>query len=157
MQSHPLVEALEPGKPLSFLDHYIRCGNSLLGTTPELIAAGLSDDAFEAIEGGDKAACASLKKLNREQHEGLRHMFIAEDTANRIAPFPSGQPDEKYNEGTAPLARVRTNLAREHQYQRFCGAGLSYQRMCLSLLLQESPAFSVSANNQCESMELAAD
>ena len=73
------LEALEPGKPLSFLDHHIRCGNSLLGATPELIAAGLPDDAFEAIEGDDKAACASLKKLN----EGLRHMFIAEDTAIR--------------------------------------------------------------------------
>jgi hypothetical protein len=32
------LEALEPGKPLSFLDHHIRVGNSLLGTTPELIA-----------------------------------------------------------------------------------------------------------------------
>ena len=31
------LEALEPGKPLSFLDHHIRCGNSLLGATPELI------------------------------------------------------------------------------------------------------------------------
>jgi len=77
------LEALEPGKPLSFLDHHIRCGNSLLGATPELIAAGLPDDAFEAIEGDDKAACASLKKLNRAQREGLRHLFIAEDTAIR--------------------------------------------------------------------------
>jgi hypothetical protein len=27
------VEALEPGKPLSFLDAHVKCGNSLLGTT----------------------------------------------------------------------------------------------------------------------------
>jgi hypothetical protein len=77
------LETLEPGKPLSFLDHHIRCGNSLLGTTPELISAGLPDDAFDAIEGDDKAACSSLKKLNRTQREGLRHLFIAEDTAIR--------------------------------------------------------------------------
>ena len=31
------MEALEPGKPLSFLDHHIQCGNSLLGTTPALL------------------------------------------------------------------------------------------------------------------------
>ena len=38
------LEALEPGKPLSFLDRHIRVGNSLLGATPELIEAGpLSD------------------------------------------------------------------------------------------------------------------
>src|SRR6185503_7442376 len=35
------MEALEPGKPLSFLDHHIVVGNSLLGATPELIAAGV--------------------------------------------------------------------------------------------------------------------
>ncbi len=36
------LEALEPGKPLSFLDHHIRVGNSLLGATPELTAARAS-------------------------------------------------------------------------------------------------------------------
>ena len=28
------MEAMEPGKPLSFLDHHVQCGNSLLGMTP---------------------------------------------------------------------------------------------------------------------------
>ncbi len=77
------LEAIEPGKPLSFLDHHIRCGNSLLGATPELISAGLPDDAFKPIEGDDQDACSSLKKLNKAQREGLRHLFIAEDTAIR--------------------------------------------------------------------------
>ena len=61
------LEALEPGKPLSFLDHHIRVGNSLLGTTPELIAGGIPDDAFTAIEGDDKKACTVLKKRNKDQ------------------------------------------------------------------------------------------
>ncbi|HWQ92356.1 MAG TPA: N-6 DNA methylase [Clostridia bacterium] len=77
------LEAIEPGKPLSFLDHHIRCGNSLLGTTPELISAGVPDDAFKQIEGDNQDACSSLKKLNKAQREGLRHLFIAEDTAIR--------------------------------------------------------------------------
>jgi len=77
------LEALEPGKPLTFLDHHIRCGNSLLGATPELIAAGLPDHAFEAMEGDDSAACSVLKKLNRAQREGLRYLFLTEDTAIR--------------------------------------------------------------------------
>jgi len=77
------LEALEPGKPLSFLDHHIRCGNSLLGATPELISAGLPDDAFKPIEGDNPNACSNLKKLNKAQREGLRHLFIAEDTAIR--------------------------------------------------------------------------
>jgi hypothetical protein len=48
---HTLDGALEPGRPLSFLDAHIKCGNSLLGATPDLIAAGIPDDAFKRIEG----------------------------------------------------------------------------------------------------------
>ena len=40
------MEALEPGRPLGFLDAHIKCGNSLLGATPGLIAARIPDDAF---------------------------------------------------------------------------------------------------------------
>ena len=31
------LEALDPGKPLSFLDAHIKCGNALIGATPALI------------------------------------------------------------------------------------------------------------------------
>ncbi|MBU0966249.1 MAG: N-6 DNA methylase [Proteobacteria bacterium] len=64
------LEALEPGKPLSFLDHHIRVGNSLLGAIPELVAAGLPDDAFKPFEGDDKQACAELKKRNKGERKG---------------------------------------------------------------------------------------
>ena len=45
------LEALEPGRPLSFLDDRILCGNSLLGTTPALIEAGIPDEAFKPLLG----------------------------------------------------------------------------------------------------------
>jgi hypothetical protein len=64
------LEALEPGKPLSFLDHHIRVGNSLLGTKPELIAAGLPDDAFKPIEGDENQICNELKRRNRLERDG---------------------------------------------------------------------------------------
>jgi hypothetical protein len=69
------LEALEPGKPLSFLDHHIRVGNSLLGLTPELIAAGLPDEAFSVADGDDKKACAALRKRNRRERRGLGPLF----------------------------------------------------------------------------------
>jgi hypothetical protein len=75
------LEAMEAGKPLSFLDHHIRCGNSLLGATPELIAKGIPDDAFTAIEGDDKKACAALKKLNARERAGFGELFALEDRA----------------------------------------------------------------------------
>jgi len=63
------MEALEPGKPLSFLDHRILCGNSLLGTTPALIEKGIPDDAFKPIEGDDKTYCTEYKKRNKKERE----------------------------------------------------------------------------------------
>lgn len=64
------MEALEPGKPLSFLDHRILCGNSLLGTTPALIDQGIPDEAFQPIEGDDKKVASALRKRNRQEREG---------------------------------------------------------------------------------------
>lgn len=61
------MEALEPGKPLSFLDHHVQCGNSLLGATPVLLKKGIPDKAFEPIEGDDKKLCKEYKKQNRDE------------------------------------------------------------------------------------------
>ena len=69
------MEALEPGKPLSFLDHHVQCGNSLLGTTPALIKAGIPDEAFEPIEGDDKKVCSGLKRQNRDERRGQEGLF----------------------------------------------------------------------------------
>jgi hypothetical protein len=66
------MEALEPGKPLSLLRHHVRCGNSLLGATPALLAGGIPDAAFEPIEGDDKANCTAAKRTNKREREELR-------------------------------------------------------------------------------------
>jgi|GEM_PF-1140299 len=77
------LETVDPGKPLGFLDHHIRTGNSLLGTTPDLIASGLPDDTFKAIEGDNKAACSELKKRNKGEREGFGPLFQQEEQAIR--------------------------------------------------------------------------
>ena len=69
------MEALVPGKPLSFLDHHIHCGNSLLGTTPALLKRGIPDSAFEPIEGDDKSACRDYRKQNKDERTGGLMMF----------------------------------------------------------------------------------
>jgi SOS-response transcriptional repressor LexA len=70
------MEALEPGRPLSFLDAHIRPGNSLLGTTPALIDAGIPDEAFAPIEGDVKEAAAALRKRNRTEREQIRRGLV---------------------------------------------------------------------------------
>jgi len=70
------IEALDPGRPLSYLDQNIRVGNSLLGATPALLAEGLPDAAFTPIEGDDRKVAASLKKQNTaERDQGQYDLF----------------------------------------------------------------------------------
>jgi hypothetical protein len=69
------MEALEPGKPLSYLDQNIRVGNSLLGVTPALLADGLPDAAFTPIEGDDRKVCSALKKQNATERQGQQDLF----------------------------------------------------------------------------------
>jgi hypothetical protein len=67
------LESMEPGKPLSFLDHHIKIGNSLLGATPALMANGIPDDAFDAIEGDDKKLCTQYRKANKREREDAKN------------------------------------------------------------------------------------
>jgi hypothetical protein len=67
------LESMEPGKPLSFLDHHIKIGNSLLGATPALLAAGIPDAAFEPIQDDDKKLCSRFKKANKKEREDAKN------------------------------------------------------------------------------------
>lgn len=69
------MEAMEPAKPLSFLDQNIRVGNSLLGVTPALLAQGLPDEAFKPIQGDDRKVAAALKKQNAAERQGQHDLF----------------------------------------------------------------------------------
>ncbi|MGC4122844.1 MAG: N-6 DNA methylase [Myxococcales bacterium] len=84
------MEAVEPGRPLTFLDSHIQQGNSLIGTTPELMAKGIPDVAWEAIEGDDKKIASALKKRNKAAAKGQRDMATlwskpAQDEAEMVA------------------------------------------------------------------------
>jgi len=69
------IETLDPGRPLSFLDHHIRCGNSLFGTTPDLVALGIPDGAYEALGGDDETQCAKLRRVNKADARALGSLF----------------------------------------------------------------------------------
>ena len=87
------MEALEPGKPLSFLDHHIKCGNSLLGAVPALIADGIPNEAFNPVTGDDPELCKTLKKNNRN----YRHTS-AVDQLGFLTAYNLGIPQESLGE-----------------------------------------------------------
>jgi hypothetical protein len=110
------LEALEPGKPLSFLDHHIRVGNSLLGATPELIAQGIPDDAFKTIEGDDKNACSVLKKRNKAERAGIGGLFVAEDKTNLEALRRTAFAVEAIGDDTPEMVRRKSVAFEESQH-----------------------------------------
>jgi hypothetical protein len=59
------MEAAIPGLPLTFLDSHIQLGNALLGTTPELMAEGVPNAAWNLVDGDDRKTAIALKKRNR--------------------------------------------------------------------------------------------
>ncbi|QNG26150.1 N-6 DNA methylase [Synechococcus sp. HK01-R] len=59
------IEAIDPGKPLSFLDAHIQCGDSLVGVfDPKVLEEGIPDGAYKPLTGDNKTVCTSLKKEN---------------------------------------------------------------------------------------------
>lgn len=83
------MEAVEPGKPLSFLDAHVQHGNALIGATPTLIAHGIPDDAWDPIEGDDRTVAKALKKRNRDARKAAEKQT---DMLGVVA-SPGGAPD----------------------------------------------------------------
>ena len=114
------LEALEPGKPLSFLDHHVQCGNSLLGTTPALLAQGIPDDAFKAIEGDDKRVAAAFRQQNREEKRGQSSLFT--EFARDAAPAYSTMADAIDQLAREPDDSLATVHRKEKRYRSLAGS-----------------------------------
>ncbi|MDX3841890.1 Eco57I restriction-modification methylase domain-containing protein [Streptomyces europaeiscabiei] len=78
------LEAMEPGKPLSFLDAHIKHGNGLIGAAPALMRDGIPDKAFKKTEGDDEAWARSLLTRNAHEREGQGGLFEVE-TETKVA------------------------------------------------------------------------
>jgi hypothetical protein len=146
------LETVDPGKPLGFLNHHIRSGNSLLGTTPDLIAAGLPDETFTAIEGDDKPACADLKKRNKGERTGFGPLFAKEEdsireklrqAATSIEAMDDSQPDALQQKEAAFLTN---ETAPEYRH-----AKLLADLWCSAFVIKKR--FTSSSNSQISNLE----
>ena len=71
------IESHTQGKPLSFLDHHIRCGDSLVGVFAlDVVKQGIPDEAFTPVSRDDKGIASALKKRNREARGGQMTFFL---------------------------------------------------------------------------------
>ena len=65
------IEAHAAGFPLSFLDHHVKHGDSLVGVLDlAVLDEGIPDGAYNPVAGDQKPAANSYKKRNREERKG---------------------------------------------------------------------------------------
>lgn len=61
------LEGFESGKPLSFLNHHLVCGDALLGLIDfKQLTAGIPKEAYKSLSGDDPEVCRSLAQKNRD-------------------------------------------------------------------------------------------
>jgi len=123
------LEALEAGKPLSFLDAHIKCGNSLVGVGPwmDLNELEVPDEAFVAVEGDDEDAAGILKKRNRSERKGQESLFFGRASREETAALllaKQAQAAEALPQDTAAEVQAkaeafhRINASQEYARQR---------------------------------------
>jgi len=65
------LEAHCEGKPLTFLDHRLRCGDSLVGVSNlEVLKKEIPDGAFKPVSGDNKELTQILRQKNRKESRG---------------------------------------------------------------------------------------
>lgn len=72
------LEAMEPGKPLAFLDHHLVHGDAILGIhDPAVLSGGIPDEAYAALTGDDKEVAKAWKKANAAARKLLERELLA--------------------------------------------------------------------------------
>jgi hypothetical protein len=65
------IEAQVPGKPLTFLDHRVQCGDSLLGVFDlDVLPKGIPDEAYDQDSSFPRTQIRALKHRNKQERAG---------------------------------------------------------------------------------------
>ena len=79
------LEAHNPGQPLNFLDHHIKCGNAIVGFVQrEELDKGVPNEAFVTMLGDDKDLAASWRKANKQDRADIRQIRMAPEAQQRL-------------------------------------------------------------------------
>lgn len=64
------LESHSPGEPLGFLDHHIKCGDSIVGLAHrEELEKGIPDEAFKTLPGDEKEIASAILKKNKAERK----------------------------------------------------------------------------------------
>ncbi|MBL7138672.1 MAG: N-6 DNA methylase, partial [Bacteroidales bacterium] len=77
------LESHNPGEPLNFLDHRIKCGDSIVGlVSQDELKKGIPNEAFKGLPGDDKTVASRLLKINKQERKTPDQLYI--DFENQI-------------------------------------------------------------------------
>ena len=112
------IEAVDPGKPLSFLDASIQCGDSLVGVfDPKVLEQGIPDEAYKPLTGDDKPTCTSLKKENASFRKAGQKGTL-QGTLNLQSSPPINRSQQRLQEIEAmPEATLVEGAAKQAAYE----------------------------------------
>jgi len=124
------INASVQDRPLSFLDHHIKCGNSLIGATPELMAKGVPYEAFgPGITGNERAVANRFRAQSHQEQQEFERGGGYQPALFRVRVYePTGEVREEYQYMSA-LAEDRPHTARE-RYAAYLATG-DYRRQKL--------------------------
>jgi len=120
------INASVSDAPLSFLDHHIKCGNSLIGAAPELMDAGIPTDAFKPITGNDRAVVKAVRARNRKELKEWEAGAVQGRLFQVTLYEPDGAVHQEYIT-IAGLAEEQPQVARE-RYAEYLTADEYRQR-----------------------------
>ena len=93
------MESHVPGKPLSFLDHRVKVGNSLVGVLdPRALGRGIPKEAYEPKAGDEKEAAKGARKANEMALKGVQDLFQTD--------FSLGKEEEEWARVLEEFARI---------------------------------------------------
>ncbi len=101
-------------RPLTFLDHRIRCGDSLVGVFDiSILNDGIPDEAFNPLEGDDKDAARALRRRNRTERAGQRDLLTWEPQASLAALTTASQAIDLIGNDSPETVRRKRRLFEE--------------------------------------------
>jgi hypothetical protein len=101
------IEGHNTGHPLSFLDHHVKLGDSLIGVFDlKVLEKGIPDDAYKPLTGDDKQVARDLKRRNKREAEGQETLglFGTQDLAAAEAGIARAARELEALEDDSPAA-----------------------------------------------------
>ena len=72
------IEGHNAGLPLSFLDHHVKCGDSLVGVFDlKVLEEGIPDEAYKPVTGDDNTAAKHYRDRNRRERRGQTALALS--------------------------------------------------------------------------------